>query len=76
MKSVLTSKNHHVIPFECGDGRVWFSEAYDALREEVNQPNQEIRRQQMELDILKKAAEIIKKTRASASALRQAGKRR
>lgn len=38
-------------------------------REEVNRLNQEIRRQQMELDILKKAEEIIKKTRASASVL-------
>lgn len=33
----------------------------DALREEVAQLNQEIRRQKMELDILKKAEEIIKK---------------
>ncbi len=33
----------------------------DALREEVARLNQEIRRQQMELDILKKAEEIIKK---------------
>lgn len=33
----------------------------DALREEVARLNQEIRRRQMELDILKKAEEIIKK---------------
>lgn len=33
----------------------------DVLREEVARLNQEIRRQQMELDILKKAEEIIKK---------------
>ncbi len=32
----------------------------DALREEVARLNQEIRRRQMELDILKKAEEIIK----------------
>lgn len=35
----------------------------DALREEVARLNQETRRRQMELDILKKAEEIIKKTR-------------
>ena len=34
----------------------------DALREEVARLNQEIRRRQMELDILKKAEEIIKKS--------------
>lgn len=39
----------------------------DALREDVARLNQEIRRRQMELDILKKAEEIIKKTRASVS---------
>ena len=33
----------------------------DALRKEVARLNQEIRRRQMELDILKKAEEIIKK---------------
>ncbi|EGI6692451.1 hypothetical protein IGX44_004873 [Escherichia coli] len=33
----------------------------DVLREEVARLNQEIRRRQMELDILKKAEEIIKK---------------
>ena len=33
----------------------------DALREVVARLNQEIRRQQLELDILKKAEEIIKK---------------
>ena len=33
----------------------------DALRKEVARQNQEIRRRQMELDILKKAEEIIKK---------------
>lgn len=37
------------------------TEERDALREEVNRLNQAIRRQQMELDILKKAEEIIKK---------------
>ncbi|EBS5765058.1 IS3 family transposase [Salmonella enterica subsp. enterica serovar Enteritidis] len=37
------------------------SEERDALLEEVARLNQEIRRQQMELDILKKAEEIIKK---------------
>lgn len=45
------------------------AEERDALREEVARLNQEIRRQQMELDILKKAEEIIKKNRVSASAL-------
>lgn len=39
----------------------------DALREEVARLNQEIRRRQMELDILKKAEEIIKKDPASVS---------
>lgn len=34
-------------------------EERDALREEIGRLNQEIRRQQMELDILKKAEEII-----------------
>ncbi len=40
----------------------------DALREELARLTQAIKRQQLELDILKKEEEIIKKTRASASA--------
>ncbi|MGM3192951.1 IS3 family transposase [Dickeya dadantii subsp. dieffenbachiae] len=46
------------------------AEERDALREEVARLNQEIHRQQMELDILKKAEELIKKDPGiSASAL-------
>lgn len=45
----------------CKHEKPSLTEKRDALREEVNRLNQEIRRQLMELDILKKAEEIIKK---------------
>ncbi len=48
----------------------------DALREEVARLNQEIRRRQMELDILKKAEEIIKRPGISISHLNNREKQR